>query len=122
MFKRPSMHGWQCPIRNGTIKTFVLDSNVYDLQIIFEFEFVTKVTCGFLLKKKQKKLSELNSFKPRKTTMISAGFKDSVLNQELPSLDRGSLETTLTVPLKECPLLIGFPKKVDFTCPYFRFL
>ena len=45
-------------------------------------------------------LSELNTLKPRKTTISSKGFKGTVVNRTLSSLHGGSLDIMLTVPLK----------------------
>ena len=43
--------------------------NYISMFIIFNCGFCTKVTCAFLLQEDNKKLLELNTFKPRKTTI-----------------------------------------------------
>ena len=55
------------------------------------------------------KLTEINTFQVRKTTVYSYFFirlrlryKGTVVNRALPSLHGGSLEITLTVPLIHC--------------------
>ena len=46
-------------------------------------------------------LSELNTLKPRKTTISSKGFKGTVVNRTLSSLHGGSLDIMLTALVTE---------------------
>ena len=64
-------------------------------RIVFNCEFVTKVTCPFLLHENISELSELNIFKPKKK-----GFKVTDVNLVLSSLHGGSLEIMSSDPLK----------------------
>ena len=47
---------------------YELDINVYNFENWLFSIFFTKVTCAFLLQENIKKVSDLKSFKPRKTT------------------------------------------------------
>ena len=50
-------------------------------------------------------ITEINIFLVRKTILSEQGFKGTVVNRTLSSLLGGSLEITLTVPLKTIFLL-----------------
>ena len=56
------------------------------------------MTCAFLLLENIQEFSELNTFQ----ALEHYGFKDTVVNRALSSLQERPLEITLTVPLIKC--------------------
>ena len=81
-----------CNVRFTSVPWKVLSDQVWMIIII---SLQTEATCAFLL---QENIFELNTFKPRKTTMSSALF---VVNRTFQSLHGGSLKILLTVPLMQ---------------------
>ena len=103
------------PIYNDTLESYVW-SNMNKISMLFcSFtmfiiicEFSVKVACTFLLynKKQWRNSQKLTLFEYRKQLYLphfwsDQGFKGTVVNQALQSFNGGSLDTTLTVPLKQ---------------------
>ena len=89
--------------------------------IIFQLFFLYK--SDFCKKENRQELSELNTFKTRKTTisatlLIRKDFKFTILNRVLSFLHEESLKTTLTVPLISliCEVLNPGIDEVDDVC------
>ena len=112
------MQRWQCPINNGTLKSFVQFKHELEVNLVCNFQ---NCGCAFLLQKALKELSELITLNLEKRNYSDKG---TVVNRVLSSQRGESLTFTLTVPLVlsfyhilNCPRYIkvrgdGYMKKV----------
>ena len=84
------------PLQASSDQLYELDINVYNIKN----SIFSKVTPTFLHKEKISELSEVNIMKNDNIFHIIDQIRAHVVNQALPSVHGGSLEITLTVPLK----------------------
>ena len=92
-----SVQRWQCPIHNCILKSFVYELNIrvynFTKWLLFDCGFSSKVTCAFRLQKDTSKLTELDTFKPKKRQYLShywsdKGFKGTVVKRALKAVQK----------------------------------
>ena len=103
------MQRWKCPIYNITLENLIKtveDNVVFRTQSVFVSvsfpkAFISKKYASHFVEKSEMKMNSLkmNKHECLIQTWSGKAFKGPVVNRALPSLDGGSLEITLTVPL-----------------------
>ena len=80
------MPRWQCPIYNGSLKSFVISLNVcvFLENVCFIMDSLRKGCANFCLIKAMEKLLELNTFRVKKTT-VTFNLKQQYFFQALAS-------------------------------------